>query len=372
MRILLCVTSDITTDQRVNRIALSLKKLPADVGIIGTQLPKSLPLPSNGLFFHRIQMLFLKGPFFYAEYNLRLFFYLLFHHADIIVSNDLDTLTASFLASRFKRIPLVYDSHEYFTELPELIHRKFTRGIWNMLEKMILPHISYAYTVSPSIAKEYQKKYGIQMAVIRNLPFRRQISGSTTIRKKKEFRILYQGSLNVGRGLELAISAMQHVSDAKLYIAGSGYLEEKLKALSRHLKLEGKVVFLGRMRPERLYKYTSAADLGISLEENRGLNYYYALPNKLFDYIQAGIPVLVSNMPEMAAIVSHYKIGSVIETDDCKVLALHFAKMLTDDAQRQIWKENIKIAAQILCWENEEEQLLVLYRKVIDDTLLPG
>ncbi len=367
MRILLCVTSDITTDQRVNRIALSLKKLPAEVRIVGTKLPGSLPLPSNGLFFHRIQMLFLKGPFFYAEYNLRLFFYLLFSHADIIVSNDLDTLTASFLASRLKRIPLVYDSHEYFTEVPELIHRKFTRSIWNMVEKWMLPHISYAYTVSPSISKAYQEKYGIQMAVIRNLPYRRQISGPTVIRKNKKFRIIYQGALNTGRGLELAISAMQHVSDAKLYIAGAGYLEEKLRALTHQLRLGDRVIFLGRIRPERLGQFTSVADLGISLEENLGLNYYYALPNKLFDYIQAEIPLLVSNMPEMAAIVSNFKIGRAIETNDGKTLALHFTRMLTDDTQRFIWKENLKIAAQILCWENEEEQLLAIYRKVIGD-----
>lgn len=372
MRILLCVTSDITTDQRVNRIALSLKKLPAEVRVVGTKLPKSLPLPTNGLLFHRIRMLFLKGPLFYAEYNLRLFFYLLLSHADIIVSNDLDTLAASFLASRFKRIPLVYDSHEYFTEVPELIHRKVTRSIWNRLEKWILPHISYAYTVSPSISKAYQKKYGIQMAVIRNLPFSRQVSGPNTIRKNKKFRIIYQGALNSGRGLELAISAMQHVSNAKLYIAGSGYLEEKLSALTRHLRLEDKVIFLGRIRPERLVQLTSAADLGISLEEYIGLNYYYALPNKLFDYIQAEIPVLVSNMPEMAAIVSNFKLGHVIETNDSKILALHFTKMLTDTAQRSIWKENLKNAARVLCWENEEAHLLALYRKVIDDILLRG
>src|SRR5512133_1096500 len=130
MRIILCVTSDIATDQRVNRIALTLKKRSSDVWIVGTKFPGSLPLPSNGIRFHRIRMFFLKGPLFYAEFNIRLFFFLMFSQSRIIVSNDLDTLPASFLVSRIKRIPLVYDSHEYFTGLPELVNRKWVRGIW--------------------------------------------------------------------------------------------------------------------------------------------------------------------------------------------------------------------------------------------------
>lgn len=367
MRIILCVTSDIATDQRVNRIALTLKKISPDVWIIGTKLPRSLPLPSNGIEFHRIRMLFLKGPLFYAEYNIRLFFFLLFSQNQIIVSNDLDTLPASFLVSRIKRIPLVYDSHEYFTELPELVNRKWVRSIWKGMEKLMMPHIRFAYTVSESIAKEYHNQYGIKMVVIRNLPYRKDIPDVEILHKNRDKRILYQGALNTGRGLEMAIRAMQYLSNVKLYIAGSGYLENQLRELTRYLKLHDKVRFLGRIPPVKLIKYTADADLGISLEENMGLNYYYALPNKLFDYIQAQIPVLVSNLPEMAALVQEYQIGSVLETSDCRLLADKFNDMLSDEKQRLIWRKNLEIASRILCWENEETRLLSIYEQIIGD-----
>jgi glycosyltransferase involved in cell wall biosynthesis len=367
MRIVLCVTSDIATDQRVNRIALTLKKISSDIRIVGTKFPGSLPPPSNGVKFHRIRMLFLKGPMFYAEFNIRLFFFLLFSPNQIIVSNDLDTLPASFLVSRIKRIPLVYDSHEYFTGLPELVNRKWVRGIWKGMEKLMMPHIRFAYTVSQSIAKEYHDQYGIPMVVIRNLPYRKDIQEVESTRKNREKRILYQGALNAGRGLEMAIRAMQYVPNAKLFIAGSGYLEKELRELTRYLKLHDKVRFLGRIPPVKLIRYTADADLGISLEENMGLNYYYCLPNKLFDYIQAQIPVLVSNLPEMAAIVQEYQIGSIIETYDCQVLADKLIAMLSDEKQRMIWRKNLEMASKILCWENEETRLLSIFEQVLDD-----
>jgi glycosyltransferase involved in cell wall biosynthesis len=365
MRIILCVTNDLATDCRVNRIALSLLKIPADVLLIGITFPDSMALPSNKYQTYRIRMLLKRGPLFYAEYNLRLFFLLLFKNADILVANDLDTLPAVFLASRIKGRPTVYDSHEYFTELPELVGRKRVKKIWEGLESIMLPRIKHAYTVSASIAKEYKQKYGIDMQVVRNMPFR--IENNTlpkiSLPKAGERIIIYQGSLNMGRGLETAIRAMQFVENARLIIAGTGYNEPALRALTRSLKLHEKIQFMGRIPSEELMRYTAQADLGISLEENIGLNYYYALPNKLFDYIQARIPVLVSNLPEMAAVVQQYGIGEVVHTSDPFELALVFTEMLTDNKKRQDWYVNLEKASEELCWENEERKLAAIYHQ---------
>jgi len=367
MRIILCVTNDIATDQRISRIAMSLLKLPAEVIVVGTSLSNSLPVSDHHFQSRRFHMFFKKGPFFYAEYNIRLFFYLLFAKADILVANDLDTLSAVFLASRFRMKTLVYDSHEYFTELPELVGRPKVKRTWERIESWILPRIKYVYTVSLSIANAYSQKYNIPVQVVRNLPLRATvIQTGIPLRKNYERLIMYQGVLNMGRGLELAIKAMQFTDNVRLIIAGSGYFEKELHHLVRNLNLHEKVHFMGRIPPHELIQYTVQADLGISLEENKGLNYYFALPNKLFDYIQAQIPVLVSDLPEMAFIVNHYEVGRVLSTDDARELAVVFNQMLSDTEQRAQWKENLRKASMELCWENEESGLLNIYRNAIN------
>jgi glycosyltransferase involved in cell wall biosynthesis len=375
MLIILCVTNDMATDQRVNRIATSLGKVMPNILVVGTVFPNSLTLPSSKYSTHRFRMTFKKGPLFYMEYNIRLFVYLLSSKATIMVSNDLDTLLAVYLASRLKQVPLVYDSHEYFTELPELVHRPLVRTIWKFLESIILPRVKYAYTVSSSIAQAYAEKYKLNMQVIRNVPYKKEwniidnskIADKQKKRRENNRRIIYQGVLNMGRGLELAIRAMQYTQNARLIIAGAGYYENTLRDLVRALKLHDKVRFIGRVPPAKLSKYTKDADLGISLEENIGLNYYYALPNKLFDYIQAKIPVLVSNMPEMAAIVCKYDIGKITDTKDPLILAQLFTEMLHNQNHRILWRKNLEIAADELCWEIEENKLLYLYHTIIGD-----
>jgi glycosyltransferase involved in cell wall biosynthesis len=364
MRIVLSVTNDIQSDQRVGRVARSLAGLPAQVIVIGRRTRSSSPLAASGYQVSRFRLMFNKGFLFYAGFNLRLFCRLLFEKADILVSNDLDTLPAVFMAAKIRRKIVVYDSHEYFTGVPELVGRKFVRKIWESIESFLLPRIICSYTVSASIAAEYNRKYGIGMQVIRNLPLRRinPVLPSVPLRIAGEKIILYQGSLNIGRGLELAISAMKYIQDTRLIIIGTGDVEDDLKSLVRLLDLSSSISFLGRLTPEELLPCTRQADLGISLEENLGLNYYYSLPNKLFDYIQAEVPVLVADLPEMAAIVNNYQVGRVTGTRDPEELAGIFYEMLHDPEKRSAWKSKLELAAKELCWENEEEKLLNIYR----------
>jgi len=365
-RIILCVTNDLVTDCRVNRIASSLVKLQAQVLVIGRVFPGSMELTVFPCPVLRMKMIFKKGPLYYAEYNIRLFFRLLFVKPSVLVANDLDTLPAVFLVSKIRGLPLVYDSHEYFTEVPELVGRKWIKRTWEMLESLMLPHIQFAYTVSASIAEEYRRKYGIPMQVIRNLPTKSEnLQPQMLLRKNREHLIIYQGSLNMGRGLELAIRAMRYMDNARLIIAGSGDVEGELRELTESLSLTERVYFTGRITPGELRLYTIQADLGISLEEKLGLNYYYALPNKLFDYIQARIPVLVSDLPEMSHVVAQYAIGKVNHTHDPYELSLVFQEMLSDRNKRQEWRSNLEVAARELCWEQEEEILTNIYRKAM-------
>jgi glycosyltransferase involved in cell wall biosynthesis len=367
MHIILAVTSDISTDQRVIRTAHTLHKMNARITIIGRRFHDMQSINDPNFEAVRMNLIFNKGPLFYAEYNIRLLFRLLVRKADILVSNDLDTLPAVYLASGIKNSVLVYDSHEYYTEVPELKNRRLVRRIWERLESRMLPHIQFSCTVSPSIADAYLKKYNIHMKVIRNLPFRKQAAAAPAfhLQKQTERIIIYQGALNMGRGLEMAIEAMKYTENMQLVIIGKGDVETRLKELTRSLGLTERVTFTGRISPEKLFDYTVQADLGISLEEDMGLNYRFALPNKVFDYIQAGVPVLVSDLPEVKSLVLQYDVGTINHAKTPAELGALFNQILDDEAKIEAWKLNLKKAAAELCWENEEQKLVKLYQEAI-------
>lgn len=308
----------------------------------------------------RMRLLFRKGFLFYAEYNLRLFFLLLFGRENLILANDSDTLPAAFFVSKLKRKPLIYDSHEYFTEAPELIGHPKIKRFWERIEKRMIPKVDAAYTVCRSIADVYSAKYEIPFGVVRNVPYRANVrfeNGGISV--KKPF-VIYQGVLNMGRGLEEAIQAMQFLPEVSLLIAGSGSIEKELRALAETLPAQN-VFFAGRLRFEELSKITPHASLGISLEKDWGLNYHFALPNKLFDYIQAKIPVVVSNLPEMKRIVEDYNIGLIAQSHDVKELAAIFSTALFDESLRKQWAQNLETAAAELTWENEETVLKKIF-----------
>ncbi len=365
-KVSLSVINDLVTDNRVHKVAVSLQKMGFSPVLIGRLLPESQPIEREYQT-HRMKLLFRKGPLFYLEYNLRLLFFLLKSKADVYVANDLDTLAANFLASAIRRKPLVYDSHEYFTEVPELIGRPVVRAVWARLEKMLVPRVDAAYTVCNSIAEAYREQYKVDFKVVRNLPvcsaterITHPMTRSHRMGNSSKI-ILYQGALNLGRGIEAAIRSMQYLEEAELWLVGDGDLTAQLKELVADLQLDNKVRFLGRLPIHQLHEVTLQADLGISLEEDLGLNYRFALPNKLFDYIQAGVPVLVSDLPEMRSVVEHYGIGTVAGTHRRKELAELMKVALFDQEKRQMWKLNLPVAATELCWQNEEKVLQDIY-----------
>lgn len=362
-RIIVSVTSDLVSDNRVHKTCTTLAEMGFDVLLVGRKLPESPSLSPRSYPAKRLKLLFRKGPLFYACFNFRLFCLLLFSKFDVLLANDLDTLPANFLVSKLKNKPLVYDSHEFFTEVPELVHRPRVKKIWEALERIMVPGLKYAYTVCRSIAEIYTQKYKVPFRVVRNVPMAINSIGKTdTVSGNAEKIILYQGAVNVGRGLEQAIRAMKNVDGARLVIAGDGDIKQNLEQLAESEGLADKVQFLGRLSIEDLTKLTPQAVVGLSVEEDMGLNYRYALPNKLFDYIQAHVPVLVSNLPEMAAVVKKYGIGVITDSLEPEVLAEIFSEMLTDAARRKIWKQNLEKAAGQLTWENEKIVLQEIFR----------
>ena len=364
--ITMAVTNDVATDQRVLRIADTLSNEGHIVTVVCRKLPNRPQLPTLPFKVKYKKIWAKKGFAFYASFNIALFFDLLFSNVDIITANDLDTLPACALVAALKRKPLLYDSHELFTELPELSGRTITKSIWKQFEKLFIKKAHAVSTVSNSIADEFTAMYNISSVVIRNVPHYK--SGLSYVKKQdypKTKRLLYQGSLNSGRGLEQMIGAMIFLTDYHLTIAGTGYLEKALKQMVVDLDLSGKVTFTGLLSPDDLYTLTLSAHLGLSLEENSCKNYEYALPNKLFDYIQARVPVLTSNLPEIAKIVERYKVGTTVNVKESHELALIVKNIFEHDQLLKVWKNNCNIAASDLCWEKERSKLIDMYNSLI-------
>ena len=173
-RVIVSVTNDLVSDNRVHKTCMSLTNMGFNVLLVGRLLPGSPILTPRSYSVKRMKLFFHKGFLFYACYNMRLILLLLFTSFDLLLANDLDTLPANFLVSRLKNKPLVYDSHEYFTEVPELVSRHKVRCVWEWLERKMVPKLKYAYTVSGSIAETYTNKYGVEFRTVRNCPFRRE------------------------------------------------------------------------------------------------------------------------------------------------------------------------------------------------------
>ena len=346
-RIIVSVTNELNTDQRVHKVCTSLQQMGFDVLLVGRRRKWSLLLDRKYAT-KRMSLLFNNGILFYAEYNLRLFFFLLFVKCDVLLSNDLDTLLANHLASALRRTPLVYDSHELFPEAPELQNRPFVKGFWEFLERRLLPKQKYAYTVCQSIANFYRDKYGVRMEVLRNVPFLLEEEKKSN----KEKTIIYQGAINPGRGLELAIQSLSFLKGVSLLVVGGGKGKaiDDLKQLVNQCGLENRVDFVGWVPQEELKEYTKKASLGLLLEEPLGLSFEYALPNKLFDYIHAEISFVATPLLEVKKVVEQYQLGELLKSRNPKDLATQIERLL----QQEISSETYQKAKKELCWQKEE------------------
>ncbi len=369
-KVFVSVINDLVTDQRVNKVCQTLLSMNCDVLLVGRKMHSSPELDKRNYAMHRMNLIFDIGPLFYAEFNLRLFFFLIFKKADLLISNDLDTLLPNYLIKKFKKTPLIYDSHEYFTEVPELVNRKHTQRIWKFIERKLFPKITDVITVNDSIADLFEKDYGIRPHVVRNIPRRsnsiKKVSRNSLDLPEDIDIIILQGSgINVHRGAEELVEAMQFVNNAVLLIIGGGDVINHLKEMVISLGIKDKVIFKPRLPYDQMMQYTEASDLGLTLDKATNLNYKYSLPNKLFDYIQAGIPILSSTLPEIEKIITKYEVGDFIPDHNPQNIAQKINDILSNQALITKWKKNCSFAAEKLTWENEEKILKKIYSKYV-------
>jgi len=344
-RVIVSVINDLSTDQRVNRSCGLLFEMGYEVWLVGRILPHSPPLPSHPWKMHRMHLLFRRGALFYAEFNLRLFLYLIFHPADLLLANDLET--------------------------PEVIHRPLVRGIWLTIERSILPRLEIMITVNQSLADIFHHKYKIPVVSSRNVPELKPLEVKTdrtslSLPDDKNILILQGSGINIHRGAEELIASLRFLDNVLLLIIGGGDVMPQLKIMAKNLHVNDKIQFFDRMPAEELQNYTMMADIGLSIDKDICPNYHFSLPNKLFDYIHAGLPVLASPLPEIRKIVEHYQVGRIIHGHEPEILANDIQSMLDDKAALNFYRHNCLKARDKLNWENEKQILIPIYAKYLE------
>ena len=373
-RVIISVISDLVTDQRVHKVSLTLQEAGHDVLLIGSRRKKSLPLSARSYPATRISMLFQKKVLFYGEFNLRLFFRLLRVKGDIFLGNDLDVMPAVWLAGRIRGKPVVYDTHEYYLGMPELDGRPRVKRIWQRIEQFIFPRLRYIYTICDSFCELYRIDYGKTLRAVRNVPYRISAGIDQPLPPdienklpRDKFFLLFQGAgINPERGVEELVMAMPYLDPARfhLVIIGGGDIFGRIVDLVREKGLSDRITLIPKIPFEVLRSVTRRADLGLSLDKPTNINHIYGLPNKIFDYLHSGVPVLVSRLVELEKIVDQYQVGDYIDNHDPAHIAARIEAISRDPVKLKKWKSNTIKVIEELNWEKEGRIVVEIFEQV--------
>lgn len=399
--IVFTVTNEICYDQRMQRICSTLAANGYTVTIIGVKRSKNQALPIPPLYGKDYQQrwipcYFRKGPLFYIEFNIRLFIVLSWLSYDYACAIDLDTVLPVLAATAIKRKKRVYDAHEFFTEMKEVRTRPLISAIWRTIERISLPHFRRGYTVNQDLSDLFYDRLQIKYEVIRNLPAVESDDWFVSNRKEKTYAVLavqpmeqgenvsiftsnklnqiinnqvkdkfiiYQGAVNHGRGFETLIPAMQKVN-APLLIVGTGNFQEEVEHLIDQYNLSEKVFLHPPIPPAELKQLTPLAHFGITIFEPDGVNQYYSLANRFFDYMAAGIPQVCVNYPAYAEIGQQYPFALLINDIEKDTLSNAMNNLLSDTVLYNSLKLVCPEATKNLNWEKESERLLAFYRSL--------
>jgi len=361
-RIICTVTNDLNYDQRMIRICSTLAAAGYEVTLVGFNKKKSQPLAQRPFKQVRLYVLAEQGKLLYISYWINLFFFLLFRKADVFCAIDLDTIFPVYYASILRNKKRVYDAHEIFTDLKEVISRPSIHKMWTWIGNHTVPHFKTGYTIGACYAEEFKKMYGVDYGIVRNATILKPL----VIPGKKERFILYQGWVNVGRCFEQLIPAMQHVN-ANLVICGEGNFYEQAVALARQYGVTDKVTFKGYVPPAQLSEYTINAYIGITLFEDTSLSNRLSLANRFFDYMHYGVPQLCIKYPEYERINAEYEIASLVADTSPENIAAALNKLLDETDYYKRLQQNCLIARTIYCWQEEEKKLLAIYKNLMNE-----
>ncbi len=358
--IICTVTNDLNYDQRMIRICSSLVDAGYDVLLVGRKKKESRPLEKKSFRQKRLYCFTQKGKWFYVEYNIRLFFFLLFAKVDCFTAIDLDTILPNLWASKLRKKRRVYDAHELFCEMEEIISRPRIYKLWKRIEQYALPKFDNGYTIGSCYQEEFNRMYGHSYEIVRNATVLDQENKPS---EQKVKHIFYQGAVNEGRCFESLIPAMKTVL-AQLIICGDGNFMQQAKELVIEHGVEDKVLFKGYIPPNKLKKYTQEAYVGLTLFERTGKSNYLSMANRFFDYMHFCVPQITVKFPEYQRVNEQYEIAVLVENTDVDTLANAMNTLLEQDDYYRRLKANCFNAREAYNWQNEEKKLILFYKKL--------
>lgn len=286
----------------------------------------------------------------------------------LVHAHDVNMLPLAWLTSRLARAPLIYDAHEISTGREG--YQSYRRPVaW--LEKRIMLRAAGTITTTDARAKFFARAYGIERPlVLQNRPRHLQTARSNRLREELQLPqvwpvVIYQGGLQPGRGLVRLVEAAASVPDAYFVLVGGGGLTTELKSLAQRLGLTERVRFIDTVPLAELPSYTASADIGVQPIENTCLNHFTTDSNKLFEYVQAGLPVVSSDLPEIRRVVRGHDLGLLVPPGDSPALAAALRTLVQNAELRSHYAERSRAAAAVLNWEAQEQELVALYEQVL-------
>jgi glycosyltransferase involved in cell wall biosynthesis len=368
------VLNNFTNDSRVLKEGVSLQNAGYNVTVIALHENDLLEYEQvQALPIHRVR---LKSRAWLKWKSIQILKYLEFvfrvtklyrNKIDIVHCNDLNTLPIGVLIKKISKrtIKIVYDAHEYETEANGL--KGLQKQLSKWLEGFLIRFVDQVITVSDSIANEYVRLYSIPKPhLVLNCPFYQQVEKQDIFRETFEIRndqqvFLYQGGLSKGRGIELLLEAFSSFNDDSKVLVCMGYgpLEKLVQDKAQQHQT---IYFHPAVPPDVLLNYTGSGDYGISFIEDTCLSYRYCLPNKMFEYLMAGLPVLTSNLYEMKRLVETHKIGVVVEENTVESFVMAVQTSLELDCQKV--KVNIDKIKKKFCWEEQQKVLWRVYSEL--------
>ncbi len=366
------VLNNFVYDSRVLRESISLKKAGYDIQIVAV-LTENLPEREriHDISVHRIHLKTRKLPKYkifqllkYIEFTYK--FSKEYRKTNILHCNDLETLPIGVFLKIFinRRLKIVYDAHEFETERKPN-QKKIVKKFLTLFEKILIKYADKVITVSESIANEYTRRYRIEKpALVLNCPVQSVHKSKNIFREifhlpERTKIFLYQGGLMKRRGIEKIIETFKVINDMNKVVVFMGYgpLAKEIRYDSAYLR---NIFLHPPVSPELLLEYTASADYGLMFINNDTLSYYYCLPNKFFEYIMAGLPVIASDLYEIRKIIEKYHIGLVITENSACEIARTINELDKIDTDKM--RDNVKKVSKIYNWNNQEKTLINIYK----------